>query len=224
LSTEAPATVTVQGRELTFPVEVRRARSWAAQFLVRADAAQRGVDDTGFRVERIPGGRTILTVAFVDYEDTDLGAYHELGVIYLVRGPRGRGVHIRHLPVDQEFTLAAGREIWGYPKTLETIDIRDGDRETTCTVAGALEITVRHGPIPMPQPSVPTYSILNGSPVVTNWETEGRARGRPGGATLRLLGSHPIADELASLGLPKGALMTTSMVRFAARFGPAERL
>lgn len=175
-------------------------------------------------MERIPGGRTILTIAFVDYTDTDLGAYHELGLIYLVKGPRGRGVFIHHLPVNQAFTLAAGRAIWGYPKTLEAIDIEEGPRGVTCSVDGVLEIAVRPGPVPFRQPSLPTYSILDDRPVVTTWQTQGRARIRPGGAAIVGLGSHPIADELRSLGLPKRAMATSHMPRFRARFGPAEPL
>ena len=33
---------------------------------------------------------------------------------------------IHHLPVDQAFTLEAGRTIWGYPKVMADFTIRDG--------------------------------------------------------------------------------------------------
>ena len=42
--------------------------------------------------------------------------------------------------------------------------------------------------------------------------------GRPGGATL-VLGDHPMADELRSLGLPKRALFSSSAARMPATFG-----
>ena len=36
---------------------------------------------------------------------------------------RGRlSTYIHRLPVDQSFTCAAGRGIWGFPKTVERID------------------------------------------------------------------------------------------------------
>lgn len=45
-------------------------------------------------------------------------------------------------------------------------------------------------------------------------------RTRTGGAELHL-GSHPIADELRSLGLPRRALMTTTIPDLRMRFGDA---
>ncbi len=43
-------------------------------------------------------------------------------------------------------------------------------------------------------------------------------RTRIGGATLRL-GTHPIADELRSLGLPRRALVSSSIGNLAMTFG-----
>jgi hypothetical protein len=227
LSTTAPSSVTVAGRELTFPVEVREASSWAAQFPVRSDAAQRLIDHTGLRIAPVFPGRTLLTLAYVRYADTDLDAYNELGVIFLVRGPRGRGVYIHHLPVDREFTLAAGRQIWGYPKFLADVFIDEDARGSTCTLrhegSEVLQLRVRRGLLPVPQPALPTYTFCDNALLVTSWETAGRARGRPGGATLRL-GDHPIAEELRGLGLPRRALASSAVARFSARFGPAREL
>ena len=70
---------------------------------------------------------------------------------------------------------------------------------------------------------MPTYTFLDGTLRVTKWRASGAARGRPGGAVLRL-GGHQIADELRSLGLPKRALATSAVARFQASFGPAETL
>ena len=56
----------------------------------------------------------------------------------------------------------------------------------------------------------------------TEWETSAEGvSGRPGGATL-VLGDHPMADELRSLGLPKRALFTSSATQMRASFGAAE--
>ena len=170
-------------------------------------------------------GKTMLTLTFVRYEDTDLGAYHEVGVVFLVNGPAGRGVHIRHLPVDQEFTLAAGRGIWGFPKTLAEIDITETEREATCRLRqdghDVLDLTIRHGRLPTPQPTMPTYSTIDGELHKTEWTVDCKPRGRLGGSTIKL-GHGPIADELRSLGLPKRALLTNLSPSFRAKFGPAE--
>jgi acetoacetate decarboxylase len=217
LTTES---VTVQGRELRFPIEVRTARSWAAQFLVDRAAAQRIVEPTGLHVVHL-GHRALFTIAVADYEDSDLDAYQEVGLIFLVTGPRGNGIYIHHLPVNQEFTLAAGREIWGYPKFLTEISVEKHGGEMRCTLGDVLELEVKRGLVPTPLPAPPTYTALDGVLRLTRFKNRGLATARPGGAAVTL-GSGPIADELRSLGLPKRALATTSMAHFRASFGPAE--
>jgi hypothetical protein len=49
--------------------------------------------------------------------------------------------------------------------------------------------------------------------------------GAGGGKDVEItLGSHPIADDLRSLGLPKKPLMTTWIGRMVMRFDPPEKL
>ena len=134
----------VLGRTIGLPVEVRRAAQWGVQYLVPAAAAQRIVDPTGLEVTGPLPGRALMALAVCRYDDTDLDAYHEVAVSFVVRphdAPPGRsaldrvrefasgsiGAYIHRLPVDQEFTCAAGRDIWGYPKWMTTIDIDEPD-------------------------------------------------------------------------------------------------
>lgn len=68
----------------------------------------------------------------------------------------------------------------------------------------------------------PTYSHLDG--VTRRTEGEMRLSGvryRLGGVRLRL-GDHPYAAELASLGLPKRALVSSSAANVEMTFGEAE--
>jgi Acetoacetate decarboxylase (ADC) len=211
--------LTVLGRELSFPIEVRTARSWAAQFLVDRAAAQRIVEPAGLRVVQL-GRRALFTIAVADYEDTDLGAYQEVGLIFLVTGPHGNGIYVHHMPVNEEFTLAAGREIWGYPKFLTEISVERRGNAMRCSLGDILELEVKRGLVPTPLPAPPTYTALDGVLRLTHFRSRGVATARPGGATLTL-GSGPIADELRSLGLPKRAMASTSIARFRASFGPA---
>ena len=128
------------GRTIRLPVEVRRAAQWGVQYLVPADAAQSIVDPTGLEVTGPVPGRALVALAVCRYDDTDLDPYHEVAVSFVVRphdapplassGQRAReffsgaiGAYIHRLPVDQEFTCAAGRGIWGFPKWVTTIDI-----------------------------------------------------------------------------------------------------
>ncbi|HEY5109757.1 MAG TPA: acetoacetate decarboxylase family protein [Acidimicrobiales bacterium] len=241
----------VLGRTIGLPVEVRKAAQWGVQYLVPAAAAQRIVDPTGLEVTGPLPGRALMALAVCRYDDTDLDSYHEVAVSFVVRphdapphpsaldrlrefGSGAIGAYIHRLPVDQEFTCTAGRDIWGYPKWITTIDIDEpepGDRRSgsgttvrlvddgvhvlTLTLAGG-------GPVKLPSNAPPSYSFRDGVLRRTPWEmsTEGVA-GRPGGATL-VLGDHPMADELRSLGLPKRALFSSSAAQMRATFGSAE--
>ena len=245
------ASVDVLGRTVTLPVQVRRAAQWGVQYLVPAGAAQRLVDPTGLEVAVPVPGRALLALAVCRYDDTDLDAYHEVAVSVVVRrhdadrsaGSRQRyrefaggdiGAYIHRLPVDQEFTCAAGRDVWGFPKWITTIDIDEpgpggavrGSGTTVRLVddgAHVLTLTMASGgPFRLPAQSPPSYSYRDGVLRRTEWTTTSDGvSGRFGGATL-VLGDHPMADELRSLGLPRRAVFTSSAARMQATFGPAE--
>src|SRR5687767_14802056 len=116
----APSSFQIAGEEITIPVEVRSAKQVNATWLVDADAAQRVIDYSGLRVARQARGRTVCSLAAVQYADNDLGPYNEIAVAFVVEpyGPPGakssfRSPHtfIHKLPVNQEFTCEAGRTI-----------------------------------------------------------------------------------------------------------------
>jgi len=244
--TQNIATHVVLGQTVTMPVQVRRATATTAMFSVKAEAAQRMVDYSGLEVLRYRSGRGIVGLVFVQYVDGDLGPYNEFGVCVLVRthdepGPRstignlralvaGRaGVLIHRLPVDGEFTRAAGRQIWGFPKELADFDVHlaGPDRHMVLRQDGELvaDLRVRPG-LPAPAPgsglALTAYSHLHGATRHTAWEmSPSGVRTRPGGADL-VLGTHPVARELAELGLPRRALFSTTIANLAMSFGDAE--
>jgi len=140
----------VQGQRVTMPVEIRAATAAVAMYSAPAAVAQSIVDYSGLRVLQYRPGKTICSVLFVNYVDGDLGKYHEYGVGFLVRHPgspartgdlrsllRGRAVvFIHRLPVDQAFTLEAGRSIWGFPKVMSEIDLADTGRRAALRIDG----------------------------------------------------------------------------------------
>ena len=212
----------IQGRTVTLPVEVRRARTWAAQFLVDATPASL-LMPPGLTVARV-AGRAMAIVAVARYEDGDLDRYNEVGVAFLVRAAarKGIGVYIHHLPVTQQFTLEAGRTIWGYPKFMADIDIVEHPGGARVLLASdgeeILQLDVRRGWVSVPSRAIPTYTYLDGVLRETRWTTSGRARTRLGGGRLEL-GSHPIAKELRALGLPKRAFAVQTVPEMRATFG-----
>ncbi|WP_433202064.1 acetoacetate decarboxylase family protein [Nocardia sp. CA-107356] len=242
------STHTVLGKEVRMPVRIRLAHAFMATYAVSATAAQRAIDYSGLEILRLPGGRAMCTLVFVDYVDGDLGPYNEFGVSFMVRhhasGPAtalgdlralstgGAGVFIHRLPVDGEFTLAAGRGIWGFPKEIADFDAHHEGRVRRGVLHqnGQLivDLTIRPGlSIPGRRnggSSFDAYSHIDGVTRCTQWQMEPSGmRARPGGAELSL-GDHAWADELRSLGLPKRALMASVVDRLAMTFQDATSL
>ncbi|TDD82022.1 acetoacetate decarboxylase [Actinomadura darangshiensis] len=221
----------IQGERVTLPVRIRDAAVGSAMFAVPAGAAQAVIGYSGLEVAEPLPGRAVCSLAFVRYADGDLGPYHEFAVAFLVRPPgeppspgirgrlRGVGAFIHWLPVNQEFTLEAGRTIWGFPKEIADIPMDLTGRVQRCAVRfggrTAIEVAVKPG-VPMPSgagaPSVDAYSCLDGVTRRTPWTlTPSEVRTRPGGAKV-VLGDHPVAEELRGLGLDRARALTTSTV------------
>jgi Acetoacetate decarboxylase (ADC) len=226
----------VLGTEVQMPVRIRHASCFVAGFTASAPAAQAMIAGTGLRVMQVRPGRTMCMLVFVDYVDGDLGPYNEFGVCLLLEDPDTPGKStilgnlrslatgqaralVHRLPVDGDFTLAAGRGIWGFPKTLADFDVdhSSATKRGAVSEAGTLiaALTIRPGfrvPDSDATAVLRAYSHLGGATRETPWvlNRTGDTRTRPGGATLQL-GSHPIADELRGLRLSRHALMTSSV-------------
>lgn len=233
---------TIAGTTLTMPVRIRSATQHMAMFSVNADAAQQMIDYSGMQVCRYRPNRAVVVLMLMHYVDGDLGEYLEYGTNVMVNPPGSRatgftalqsaGALIHHLPVDGAFTCEAGRTIWGYPKVLADFSIRSGRNFSfDVTIDGQFAVGMDFRPgLPVPsaltsKPQVhPTYSHLDG---VTR-ETAGEMRTtgvryRPGGARVRL-GQHPYARELASLGFPKRAMVSSSAANVEMTFADAKEI
>jgi hypothetical protein len=145
-------------------------------------------------------------------------------------GPRAlqsAGAFIHHLPVDQAFTLEAGTTIWGYPKVMADFTIRDGRQfGFDMSIDGQLVVGMEFRP-GLPVRITPrtqtqrSYSHRDGVTRETPFEMSGDGvRNRLGGVLL-WLGDHPYAKELASLGLPKRAIASSSIENVQMSFGDA---
>jgi len=232
----------IQGKTVSLPVMVRDATSMSAMFVVPAAAVRRLLPCPQLHVPELFPGRTLCVLAGIQYRDNDLGQYNEMSVAFFVQhggapptpffgmlsGFRRRtiGAYIHRLPVTTSFSRDAGRDIWGFPKTVDAIEFRDDGPRCACTLvvdgAHVLTLSMRRGGRrhmkDMPQDA---YAWRDG----VLWKTPSIMGGdgvgmHLGGAGLTL-GTHPIADELRSLGLPRRALMSTWVERMHARFdGP----
>lgn len=225
--------VDVLGQRVALPVEVRQARSAAATFVVPHDAARRLMSGTDLEPKRLPGGKALCILAAVEYLDNDLGAYNEVAFSLAVGAHDDvpAGAYIHQLPVDGEFTCAAGRGIWGFPKWIAQIDIRHDADGFRCHLAQdgemILDLHVRSRPLPLPSrpAEMSAYARLDGVTRRTPFTSRATGvRGGPLGATLAVGDRHPMAMDLRSLGLPKRPLVSTTIGNLAATFGSAEAL
>jgi hypothetical protein len=240
--TDSVSQHTIQDTVLTMPVRIRKANTHVAMFSVAAPAAQRMIDHTGLRVCEYLPGRAVTMLMLVRYVDGDLGKYHEFGTAVMVNPPGSNAkgpaalasaaAFIHHLPVDQSFTLEAGRRIWGFPKIMADFTVRETPRfdfevsENGTFIAG-MEFG-RGVPIPSAVTARPqvlkTYSHADGVLREIPWEMRNSGMSvRLGGARLRL-GDHPYARELAALGLPKRPFASQASANVEMAFGDAQEI
>ena len=235
-----------QGRTVTLPVHVRDAASGAATYLASAAAARRLLPSDELEVVEIFPGTTLFSLAVIDYRDNDLGDYDEVSLALFVRR-RGEGPTIPYLgsvfdffrndlatwiwklPVNQSFTCEAGSGIWGFPKTVEQIEMEDAGGRRTCrlTMDGRHVLTVslpRGGARTLPDAPLTTYTWIDGALHQTRFTAGATGVGIALGGADLILGSHPIADQLRELGLPRRALMSVWMEHQHGRFDAPVRV
>ena len=238
----APSTHLVQGREVRIPVVVRDAAAMSAMFPVRAADVRKLLPTPRLHpVEWFPGW-AICVLAAIEYKDNDLGSYNEVGVNFLVTyGPERPwpllgfvtasrqgtlGAYVHRLPVTTSFSRDAGRDIWGFPKTVDTITFTDaGDRRTCRLEADGKHVLTlgaqRGGTRTLAEIPQDAYAWRDGALYKTPSRMSSSEVGfHLGGATVEL-GTHPMADELRMLGFPRRALSTTWFGRWRATFDDA---
>jgi hypothetical protein len=221
-------TYEIEGRSVRTPVGVRDAQAASATFVVPAATVGVWLPEGLTHVPAGPG-RAFLLLTCVHYRDNDLGEYREVSIAVAARRGLRTGTYIHRLPVDDEFSMAAGRGIWGFPKTVEKLDVSpetDGVTGEWTSDAGQvlrLQVDVQ-GTRSMPATAQRAFSVIDGTLHETRFLMRASQFGvRRGGATLEL-GTGDAADELRRLGLPKAPLFSMAMGRMQARFDAPARL
>lgn len=202
----------IDGREITFPMEVTDFNAATLLFSVPAPAAAALLPGTAFKVVEIAPGTAQLVIAACDYVANPWGDYNELNLGFLAR-PAGApaeviGSFVYRMPVDQAFTCEAGNRVMGFPKTVEQLDCTYTDGSVSfrlSTAEGfAFGLTVPRAPAAGRPERVEavSYSYLDGRPYGTMLSMDmGTGVVDPAAVVLEL-GTGPVADELRSLGLP----------------------
>ncbi|TDH52888.1 hypothetical protein E2F47_13570 [Mycobacterium eburneum] len=221
----------IQERTLVLPAEIRDASFFGAAFLCPMAGARRTLQGTGMTAVSV-AGRSVSTLACIQYRDCDLGNYVEVGVQVLVRGPdRTLGLFTVELPVTEQFTLEAGRDIWGMPKWLSESEMTVSHRTATVEIReqGALVLRAEldAGPLRLPatvKASAPTWSTRTDGPDAGEvlkgvfGIAMGGVRFRLGGARITL-GQHRMSEAADSLGMTGRALATFGSHRLTGSLG-----
>ena len=233
---------TIAGRVLTMPVEIRKATQHMAMFSVDADAAQRMIDYSGLQVCRYLPGRAIVVLTFMHYIDGDLDQYYEFSTSVMVNPPgstasgpravRSAGAFTHHMPVDQAFTLEAGTQDLGLPESDGGLH-RSGRPSVRFRLQHRRAIGGRHGIPPRaagsgcaaPRRRSAATRIATVVACETAFEISRSTACALGSGGVRLrLGDHPYAKDLASLGLPKRAMLSSSAENVQMSFGDAQEI
>jgi hypothetical protein len=209
----------IQSKPVMLPVRIQDASQGLAVYAVSTRLVQKILDDKRepFRASELGGDRTPLMIFIAHYREGDLGTHGELGIAFFVI-PQGDpsampGLYIKALPVNDEFSRDAGRQIWGYPKTMMKglqIEYKDDYREkqACCTLwegdRALLSITfLRGGTGSSTAIPIATYTLLHGRAHRTIFTRSGKGEriGAGGGQVKLMLGAEKdLSDEQDDLG------------------------
>jgi acetoacetate decarboxylase len=233
--------VTTSQGVVELPALCRDATTVFAFFRVDYDRAAKVVSATPFVPVRFATGFAVAGLGMLDYRDMSLGAYREcalalavaprgarppaLPILDLFRGASRRsvGLHILDLPVTTAFSTAAGRELWGFPKFVASIDLRVGPdvvRGAVSAGAGDDPIVVLEGHAgrgaAVPATDIVLYSVHRGEALRTVVNTRGRVRTSTGGdLVVRVGGGAPMSGRIAALGLDGARASLTQVCHHA---------
>lgn len=113
----------IDDKPIMLPVRFGAASQGWALYLVDAAKAQAALDHYGeaFQVCRL-NGKAMLVIYGMDFQQTDLGQYLEMGVQFIAR-PKGNpsalpGAVVTRMAVDSEWSRNASNAIWSFDKLL----------------------------------------------------------------------------------------------------------
>ncbi len=163
-------------------------------------------------------GAAMVAIYVWEYRDSSIGPYGEVGLGIqcrrkgsspsLVRlitdmgAQNDQGIWVVTLPVTSESALAAGVELWGYPKYVTPIETHFDATSAKARLGDELELSLGKlgGPRLAGQPVV-TYTARDGRVLRTRIDVSHRVRWGRGGAKLTVLGDGPTAAKVRELGI-----------------------
>ncbi len=234
-----------------FPVAFRDVHYIAALYSANQNHVDALLKGTGLKAGLHFFGKPVVALGLIQYKESDLGSYNEIILaipviqekeksgwrnwldLYAGFKKRKGGQYIIHIPVTTQRSVDAGRDIWGYPKTLLPIihtfsdgrietALMDNDNQLLLEVKGDLGAGV-----PIPAMNLMTYSFLNEQLTKTTVDVASGMQWKVN-ANLKIKvkdSGHPMCKDIIALGIEnKRPIFTIESKHFKAKFNAGEQM
>jgi len=164
-------------------------------------------------------GKAICLIGAFEYRETTVGVYNEIGLVIQVkrkgtspslfrllrdiRKQEEQALWVVNLPVTTKEAMAAGFEIWGYPKYVTGIDTDFAADHTHVTLENEFALKMgKPGGLKIKGMPIVNFTIHEGHLIRTIIEVDHKVQlGAAGKVKLEILGDGPTANSMTTLGL-----------------------
>ncbi len=177
-------------------------------------------------MEPSPGVTMVILAAMQHRNVEGVASYNEAAVLFPVEFEQEKVVseqtvnfpnvkcfdlYFHHLPVTTKEACDLGAEVWGFPKFVADIDIDDSGETNGCKLSSngkdifTLEVKkIEAGAVPI---NFSCYTIKDDQLIKTFVPTQGEFASSQNSEDIKcVLGDHPIAEELKSIGISDKAV------------------
>ena len=205
------------------PVKYSGGMVVAAVYLISSSTAHDITEGPKLHPFTLPGNRSVAVVTLFDYRTSSIGPYRELSigvlaspvrtslgsVLSALTGSSPAGAWIFALPVSSPVACRGGIELFGYPKSLERIDVHVVNGICSYSVGDigqelvSCKLPMSFG-LKVPFRQLVTYSILNDRLIETKIPVKWCPTLSSGRGVRMHLGTpnQPLSQAIARLGLP----------------------
>lgn len=221
--------VDVGSAKVDLPVMYYRDDSFMGVFSAALEPVQALLPSQDLFPVTLQNGRGIVAVAALNYIETGVGPYGEIGIVIPCTHGRqappflpllleerfpGFGWFVQHLPVTSIVARDGGRVIWGYSKFVSNMDFQKRPAYQRVRLSEGdshiLTLTVQQRGLPLrDNRALILYSVRDGDLLKTTVPSRAMYQLglKPGSGVLEL-GDHAIADELRRLDISTTAMIT----------------
>jgi hypothetical protein len=234
-----------------FPVKFEDVHYIASLYTANTNKVNELLNGTGLKAGLHFFGKPIVALGLIQYKVSDLGSYNEIILaipvirahektgwknwldLYAGFNKRKGGQYIIHIPVTTQQSVDAGRNLWGYPKTLQPIQhnfINNKVETQLYNVANQplLQISGSLGAgIPIPTMQLMTYSFMKEQLIKTTVNIFSGMKWKLGSKLkIQVIDSaDPIGKDIMELGITdKHPIFTIESKHFKAQFNEGQQI